>query len=270
MALSAAIGFVGAGNMAEAIARGILRSGQHAAGEMIAADPNPERRRVFAEMGIAVTEASAEAMGAGVVLLAVKPQMMGEALGQVKGAMGGASGPLVVSIAAGITTGFIERELGEGVRVVRVMPNTPMLVGAGMSALCGGRHATTEDLAVAERIFQTGGKTIRVEERLMDAVTAVSGSGPAYVFYLCEAMAGAGEKLGLSKADAALLARQTVVGAARLLAESTDTAAELRRKVTSPGGTTQAAITTLEERGLMGVLAEAIAAAERRGKELSK
>jgi pyrroline-5-carboxylate reductase len=152
------------------------------------------------------------------------------------------------------------------------MPNTPMLVGAGMAGICRGRFATEPDLLQVERIFSSGGgsKTVRVPETQMNAVTALSGSGPAYLFFLTEALAAAGEKLGLSAADAALLARQTVIGSAELLGKSKDGPAELRRKVTSPGGTTQAAIEAFQAGSFGDLVTKALQAAERRAGELSK
>jgi pyrroline-5-carboxylate reductase len=176
---------------------------------------------------------------------------------------------LVVSIAAGVTTGRIERELGGKVRVVRVMPNTPSLVGAGAAALAKGTHATDDDLAAAESIFGAVGISARVEEKLLDTVTAVSGSGPAYVFYVTEAMIKAGVAAGLDESLAKKLAVQTVYGAGKLLMESGEEPASLRRKVTSPGGTTEAALKVMSERKLEEIFAEAIKAAEKRSRELS-
>lgn len=284
MAKQMALSFIGAGNMAEAIARGVLKSGVLAPNDIIAADPSEQRRQIFTrELGIRTVADSAEAAGVGrVVLLAIKPQMIQEALEQIAPVI--STDTLIISIVAAITAGFIEKTLtaaseirgaraiaaGTGPRVIRVMPNTPMLVGSGMSALARGTYATDMDLQQAERIFAAGGKTVRVNENQMNAITALSGSGPAYLFYLTEAMAAAGEKLGLSATDAAILARQTVIGSAELLAKSNDSPAELRRKVTSPGGTTQAAITAFEAGGFMDLVAKALAAAERRGGELSK
>jgi pyrroline-5-carboxylate reductase len=155
-------------------------------------------------------------------------------------------------------------------RVIRVMPNTPMLVGKGASALCRGTWADERDLLAAERIFAAGGKTVRVTEDLIDAVTGVSGSGPAYVFYLTECLAAAGVSAGLSQAQAGELARQTVIGAAALLEQSADTAAELRRKVTTPKGTTQAAIEAFDAAGFGEVIRRGVDAAARRSKELGK
>ena len=150
------------------------------------------------------------------------------------------------------------------------MPNTPMLVGRGMAAVCGGKHATSADVAKAMRLLGCSGQVIRVTEDLMDAVTAVSGSGPAYFFYLTELLAAAGAEVGLSADDARLLARVTFEGAARLLAESGEEAQDLRRKVTSPGGTTEAAIRKFDELGLGRIVAAAVAAARDRGRELGK
>jgi pyrroline-5-carboxylate reductase len=177
---------------------------------------------------------------------------------------------LVISIAAGISSNFIEKHLGAAARwrVIRVMPNTPMLVGQGMAALCKGTHATSEDGAAARRIFECAAQVIEVPESLMDAVTAVSGSGPAYLFYLVEQMIRAGTDLGLSEPDARLLASQTVAGAAAMLLASDDAPAELRRKVTSPGGTTQAAITHLDDKAVGQSIVEAVKAAAARSKEL--
>lgn len=268
------LGFIGAGNMAEAIARGVIRAGLYESHQLIAADPSAGRRDLFLhELNIpCVAESRQIVAAAPVLLLAVKPQVIGTALEQIRPAV--APNTLILSIVAAISTGFIEKGLASSSypqpRVVRIMPNTPMLVGAGMSALAKGAYATDEDLLLAERIFSAGGKTVRTVEEQMNAVTALSGSGPAYVFFLTEAMAAAGPALGLSEADAALLARQTVIGAAKLLEASPDAPADLRRKVTSPGGTTQAAIEALQASDFFGVMAGALAAAQRRGQELSK
>jgi pyrroline-5-carboxylate reductase len=179
---------------------------------------------------------------------------------------------LVVSIAAGIGTGFIEKHLGAGKkwRVVRSMPNTPMLVGEGMVAIAPGANATPDDLAAARKLFEAAADVIEVNESKMDTVTAVSGSGPAYFFLLVEQMIQAATELGLSPEQAAQLAKKTAVGAAKMLVTSSDTPAELRRKVTSPGGTTEAAITHMSKNNWPQIAVDAIKAAERRGKELGQ
>ena len=267
-----ALGFIGAGNMAEAIARGVLRSALYAPSQVIAADPAPERRAVFADLGVnAVADTAQAAANSDILILAVKPQMIDAAVAQIRPAL--APGTLVISIIAGLSAAYLEGALATGgaqLRIIRVMPNTPMLVGAGMTALSRGTHATDADLAAAEAIFVSGGKVVRVDEAQMDAVTALSGSGPAYIFLLTEAMAAAGAKLGLTEQHAATLARQTVVGAAKLLAESKDAPAELRRKVTSPKGTTQAAIESFEGQHFAQVVLAAMSAAATRSKELGK
>lgn len=264
------IGFIGAGNMAEAIARGLLRSAMVQPSDIRASDPNAERQRLFNdELGIACAgDCAVTAAASDIVVLAVKPYVMGEALAEIKPhAKGGA---LFISIAAGISCKFIEAALGGTARVIRVMPNTPMLAGRGMSALARGTHATDQDMSDAERIFAAAGRTVRVEETMMDAVTAVSGSGPAYVFYLAEALAAAGAKAGLDAGQASLLARETIIGAAMLLEQSKDAPAELRRKVTTPGGTTQAAIETMQAKGFEQMMIDAIVAAAKRSKEMGK
>ncbi|MCS7049839.1 MAG: pyrroline-5-carboxylate reductase, partial [Verrucomicrobiae bacterium] len=235
------------------------------AARVIACDVRADRLTTLErELGIRV---SADPTSADVVVLAVKPQQMSEALAAWRPKQTGKE--LVISIAAGIPTSRIERELGGRPRVVRVMPNTPALVGAGASALCRGAYATEDDLACAEFIMRAVGIVVRVDESLMDAVTALSGSGPAYVFHLAEALMAAGEAQGLDAATARELTVQTIWGAARLLRESGRNAAELREQVTSPGGTTAAALAVFRERGLMEIYREAVAAATRRGRELA-
>lgn len=265
---TASLSFVGAGNMAEAIARGILKAGLYKPSEMLAADPSPARRQLFESMGIAAVEGSADAARSRIVLLAVKPQSIDAALDQISPAL--PADALVISIVAAISTGYIASRLRGKPQVARVMPNTAMLAGAGTSALCAGEHCSAENLNVAERIFAAAGLTLRVTEDRMNAVTCLSGSGPAYVFYLTEALADAGKQLGLSEDQAQLLARRTIIGAAELLKQSPDSPAELRRKVTSPGGFTEAAIGHLQQHRFAALVADALAAAEVRGKALSR
>jgi pyrroline-5-carboxylate reductase len=176
----------------------------------------------------------------------------------------------VLSIAAGIPLEVIERALGDGVRVVRAMPNTPALVRSGATALAAGTHATEQDMAIAEQIFAAVGVAVRVPEALMDAVTGLSGSGPAYLFAMVEALASAGESAGLPAEAAARLAHHTVVGAAKLLEHSGEPPATLRAKVTSPGGTTQAGLQRLVDRDFAGVVADAVACATERSRELGE
>ncbi len=263
------IAFIGAGNMGEALIRGLLVAKTVRPTQLIATDIRPERLEFFkSTFGIRATADNAAAVGdADIVLLAVKPQQMSTVLGSLKSQI--SSLKLIITIAAGVPTVRIERELGSSPRVVRVMPNTPALVGAGATALCKGAHATDNDLAVAETILGAVGITVRTEERFMDAVTALSGSGPAYVFLVTEAMIKAGVETGLPEDVAKKLAIQTVQGAAKLLVESGEPPESLRKKVTSPGGTTEAALKVMTERRLIDIFVEAIKAAERRGRELS-
>lgn len=266
------LGIIGAGNMAEAIARGVLAKNVLRPERIIAADVSPQRRELFqSQLGICAVEDNASAArDARIILLSVKPQQMPIALGALAAAM--TEQTLVVSIAAGISSAFIEKHLGGGRRwrVVRAMPNTPMLVGEGMVALAAGFTASPEDVAAARRLFESAAEVIEVAEDKMDTVTAVSGSGPAYFFFLVEQMIRAGQELGLTADQARQLAIKTAVGAGKMLAGSSDSPEELRRKVTSPGGTTEAAVTFMTKQNWPAITVDAIKAAERRGKELGQ
>ena len=266
------LGFLGAGNMAEAIAKAAIDSGVLAPSQMIASDPSEARRATFAAMGIAVTIDNKDVIGqSSQVMLAVKPQMMKLVAADL--ASCGSGEQIVQSIMAGITIEKMNSAItaagGKAMRIVRIMPNTPMMIGAGMAGIATGptNRAGDDDLAV--KLFSAGGKAIRVAESFIDAITAVSGSGPAYVFYLAQAMEQAASDLGLGE-HARLLVGQTLLGAAKLLMQSTDSPAELRRKVTSPGGTTVAAIKHMDANQVMLTITDAVKAAERRSKELGK
>ena len=260
------LGFIGAGNMAEAIAAAALDKSVLTPAEIIASDPVAERRQVFAALGVTVAEDNAEVIGQSEqILLAVKPQMMPVAAADLAAHSGAEQ--VIVSIMAGISTAKLIEAVGRPLRIVRVMPNTPLMVGLGMAGIALGAEAEKGDEALAMSIFQAGGEAILVEEHLIDAITAVSGSGPAYLFYLAEAMAEAADELGLAE-HAALLVRQTILGAATLLVRSPETAAELRRKVSSPGGTTAAAIEHMETNKTRAAIVEALQAAHRRALEL--
>jgi pyrroline-5-carboxylate reductase len=200
-----------------------------------------------------------------VCIFAVKPQDMPKLLAILAPAPGD---KLLLTICAGISTGYMEKILSGTPRIIRAMPNTPMLVGAGVAAITRGKWATDDDMTLAKEIFSTAAKVVDVEERAMDAVTALSGSGPAYFFYLVEAMAEAGAKLGLSEEAALFLARETCLGAGKLMSESADPPAELRRKVTSPGGTTFAAITKMDEAKMKDTIDAAVKAAASRSKDM--
>jgi pyrroline-5-carboxylate reductase len=263
------LAIIGAGNMAEAIARGILAAKVYPPARMVAADISAARRELFQDqLGIsAVQENTTAARGSRIILLCVKPQQMESALRDLRQSLSPSA--LLISIAAGISTAKIESWLGEGRwHVIRAMPNTPMLVNAGMVALCRGSVASGADLAVARQLFEAAAEVIEVDESQMDGVTAVSGSGPAYVFFLAEQMIAAGESAGLTAEQSRTLALRTIAGAAKMLVASGDSPQSLRKKVTSPNGTTQAAIEYLESHQVGESIQSAIAAAVRRSREL--
>ncbi|MFW6033201.1 MAG: pyrroline-5-carboxylate reductase [Phycisphaeraceae bacterium] len=262
------LGLIGAGNMAEAIVRAAIGQGVIPAEKIIAADPSPDRRAVFASLGAAVAESNREVVaGSDQLLLAVKPQMFPEVAGELGG---GPEEQVFISIMAGLGTAKIAAAVpGRSPRVVRVMPNTPVLVGQGMAGIALGEHARPGDEELAIKLFSAGGEAVRVGEAQMDAITAVSGSGPAYAFYLAEAMQQAAEELGLGE-HAGLLVSQTLLGAARMLRETGESPAELRRKVTSPGGTTEAACHTLDAKQVRESVVAAVKAAAARSEELGR
>jgi pyrroline-5-carboxylate reductase len=268
--MSIELGILGSGNMAEAIARGVIGSKVLSPDQILAADPSPQRRSLFSEqLGMRTTEDNREvARQARMLLLSVKPQQMKDVLGSIGPVL--RPDALIISIAAGVSTQFIETNLGAGKnwRVIRTMPNTPMLVGEGMVALARGRHASEADAGEARRLFEAAAEVIDLSEDKLDAVTAMSGSGPAYFFYLVEQMIRAGNELGLAPEESRQLAIKTCVGAAKMLADSAEAPEVLRRKVTSPGGTTHAAISHLEQNQVGDRIVEALKAAAKRSREL--
>ncbi len=263
--------FIGGGNMAEALIRGLLAQGRIAARQLRVTDINPDRRAFFEETyGISTSPDNAQAVAeATAVVLAVKPQQLATVLRDLAGHW--TEGQLVVSIAAGVTTARIEAELPATVRVVRVMPNTPALVGRGVHAIAPGTRATADDTERVAAWLGASGQVVHVTEAQMDAVTAVSGSGPAYVFYLMEAMQAAAESLGLEPRMARDLIIGTVDGAAALWQASPDqSAADLRARVTSKGGTTAAAIAVLDNAHVQQHWVQAVQAAHQRAQELAQ
>ncbi len=263
------LGIIGGGNMAEAILRGLLRGNHIPHAAIVISDASLERRtHISSTIGVAAVEANRVPAGCPLVVLAVKPQVMGDVLKEVAPAV--RPDAVVISIAAGITTRFIDAQFGGRGRIIRVMPNTPLLVGRGMAAIAAGPRATPQDMHLAKRVFGDSGLTCEVAEEQMDAVTAVSGSGPAYFFYLVEAMVEAGVADGLDAQTALLLATQTCAGAAAMLAETQTTPEVLRARVTSPNGTTQRAIETMDSAGVKASLIKAIRAAAARSRELGK
>ena len=264
------IGVIGLGNMGGAVINGLLSSGAVKRTGVIGFD-NDAAKRVVAvkKYGILATRSIIEtASHCDIVILAVKPQNIDEVLREVSSY---GKGRLYISIAAGIKTRRIEKALS-GIlrpRVIRVMPNTPALVGEGISALCKGKYATAKDLKAADEIFSSVGETVNLNERYFDLVTAVSGSGPAYFFYFKEALIEAAVRLGMDKATAKRLVSKTALGAARLLIESGHEPGVLRQRVTSKGGTTERAIKVFDRAGMKKIIEKAVTAAARRSKELS-
>lgn len=270
MRLEQKIAFLGAGNMAGALLKGLLHADACAPDEIFATDVRKERlEELKSRHGIKVGSDNGEAARwADVVVLSTKPQVFDRLLSQIDGAVG--PNTLVISIAAGVPLSAMQARLPEGSRVVRVMPNTPALVDAGATAICGGDHATEEDIALTQRIFESVGTTVVIDESLMDAATGLSGSGPAYVFLIIEALADAGVKVGLHRDSAQKLAAQTVLGAAKLLIETGEHPGRLKDMVTSPGGTAIAGLHTLEEGGLRTTLINAVETATKRAQQLGE
>jgi pyrroline-5-carboxylate reductase len=261
------ITFLGGGNMAAAIIRGLLRAGTSP--ERITATVRRAEKKIELEQAFGIrvlTDNLAAARDGEIVVLSVKPQAFDKLLTTIAPAIDARK--LVLSVAAGVPIAALERRLGAGARIVRAMPNTPCLVGLGATALSGGEHATADDLRLAQAIFDSVGITTVVDEALLDAVTGLSGSGPAYIFLIIEALSDAGVKVGLSRHVALRLAAQTVLGSARLLLETGQHPGHLKDQVTSPGGTAIAGLHTLEAGGLRTTLIDAVEAATRRAKEL--
>ncbi|MCD7100024.1 pyrroline-5-carboxylate reductase [Stenotrophomonas sp. MMGLT7] len=264
------VAFIGGGNMARSLISGLIGRGFTGAGIRVA-EPNAGLRQALErEFAVHTFADAAEAVhGSKLWLFAVKPQVLRGVCESLQ-LLAQAQHPLVVSIAAGITSAQLQRWLGGGLPVVRAMPNTPALLGAGVTGLHANEQASAVQREQAERLLGSAGATVWIDdEALMDAVTAVSGSGPAYVFLLAEAMEAAGIAQGLPAHAARTLVAQTLRGAARMLTESDEAPSELRRRVTSPNGTTQAAIETFQAGGFERLVAAAVAAAARRGAELS-
>ena len=262
------VAIIGIGNMGLALLKA-LRGGVLKENEIAVADAMPNRAATYANAFNAVAYSNKDAVDfADIVILAVKPKDMSEVLKDIGSKI--THGKLLISIAAGITTKRIEQELGGEPRVVRVMPNTPAMIGDGAAVLSKGTHASVQDLDMAEELLKPICLTLRVEENQLDAVTALSGSGPAYVFLIAEAMTQAGMAAGLSEEVASKLTIQTIYGAGRMLKESGEAPAVLRKNVTSPGGTTEAALKVMSERNLMEVFTEAVKAAEKRSRALSE
>jgi pyrroline-5-carboxylate reductase len=262
------IGFIGGGNMAEALIKGIRGRGQGAREELIVAEPGEERRRYLEQTyGIKTTSSNKEvASSCNIIILAVKPQNMEAVLDEISPDI--TEEKTVVSIAAGIALGFLSSKL-KTKKLIRVMPNTPALVQKGMTVMSLCECFSDTDMATVREIFMSIGELIVLPEKYMDAVTAVSGSGPAFVAFFIEAMIEAGKKLGLSEDNAFTLAVQTAIGTAKLL-ETGMTPSKLREMVTSPGGTTAAGLNVFKDKGLTDIISAALTAAKNRAEELGR
>jgi pyrroline-5-carboxylate reductase len=261
------LGFLGGGRMAEALINGVLAAKRYLPDDIYVADPDRGRLdHLKTRHGVQVRAANHEVVGlSDVVVLAVKPQVMADALRGIRDVL---TKQLMISVAAGITISRIRDLCGSAARIIRAMPNTPAMVGEGSTALAIGPNVEEDAVDCAGAIFRSVGRVVTIQESLMDAVTGLSGSGPAYVFLMIEAMADGGVKMGLPRDTAALLAAQTVLGAARMVLETGQHPARLKDQVASPGGTTMAGLHRLEQGGLRAVLIDAIETATKRSQEL--
>ena len=260
------IAVLGAGKIGEALLAGLVKAGQPG-DELCFTERYPDRRREVAQrLGVRQTDVSEAAANCDMLVIAVKPQDIEPLLAELAGSI--RPGTLVVSLCAGLATGLFQDRLGAGIPVVRVMPNTPMVIGEAMSAISPGREVTEEQLLAVERMMACVGRVVRVPENQQDAVTALSGSGPAYFFYLVEAMIEAGVLLGVPRELSAELVVQSAIGASHMLRDSGEHPVMLREAVTSPGGTTAVAVRELDRHGTRTALAAAIEAARDRSLEL--
>ncbi len=258
---------IGAGVMGETLLSGLVRAGRRV-DQLMVGEKRAERARELEERyGVAVVSNREAAAKADTVALVVKPQDMGEVLIEIAPHL--RAGQVLISLAAGITTGYIEGHIPAGIAVIRVMPNTPALVDEGMAAISPGTHCDEEHLALAEQMLSVTGRVLRVPEKQQDAVTAISGSGPAYLFFVVESMIEAGVHLGLPRSTSTELVVQTVVGSAKLLRETGEHPTVLRERVTSPGGTTAAAIRQLEDHKVRAAFITAMEAARDRSVALA-
>ena len=264
---SRTVAILGVGVMGSTLLAGLLRSGRNAA-DLVITGRNVERAEGLAKThGVRLMTNVAAAVDADTLVLVVKPQDMDGLLAEISDHV--RPGALVVSLAAGITTGFLEERLPSGTAVVRVMPNTPALVDEGMAAISPGKHCDDGHLNEAEELLRSCGKVLRIPEKHLDAVTAISGSGPAYIFYVVEAMIEAGVLLGMPRATSTDLVVQTLYGAATMLKETGQHPTVLREQVSSPGGTTMAALRQLDDHKVRAAFVTAMEAAAKRSKELA-
>lgn len=262
------IGFLGAGNMGEALIHGLLHGHLCRPEQIICSDVRPERLKAIREQyGVKGTSHNIEVVKqSDIIVLAVKPQIMKQVVEEVAKSLD--LSKLIISIAAGVPLDAIEACARKELKLIRVMPNICVSVREGVSAIAGGKHATREDLMMAKTIFDSVGKTLFIDESLLDAVTGLSGSGPAYIFLIIDALADAGVKVGLSRDDALVMASHTVLGAAKMMIETGEHPGKLKDMVTSPGGTAIAGLHTLEQGGVRTTLINAVEVATERSKVL--
>ncbi len=270
LAAKGPVGFIGTGNMAEALIKGLLRAEVLRAESLWGSEPRQSRLDLIKQRyGIAMSKYNVDVVRhCPIVVLSVKPQILPSVCDEIAPHLKPRA--LVISVAAGVPLSVLEARLPVGTRIVRVMPNTPALVAAGATAISAGRHANAEDLKITEHIFRSVGMTVVLDEEQLDAVTGLSGSGPAYLFLIIEALSDAGVKVGLSRYNALALAAHTVLGSAKLLIETGEHPGQLKDMVTSPGGTAIAGLHTLEAGGLRTTLMNAVEAATRRSRELGE
>jgi len=263
------IGFIGAGKMAGGITKGLIESGLIHSGKIMASDINPDRLSMFSRtLGVKSASSIEIVQTCDVVFLAVKPQQVDAVFKELKATT--LDGKIILSIMAGVPTHCIEEELKADVHVIRVMPNIAATVQAAASAFCRGRWATVDDAALARALLETFGTADEVEEKLLDAITGLSGSGPAYVFAFIESLADGGVRMGLPRDTALAFAAQTVKGAAKMLLETGEHPAVLRDRVTSPAGTTSYGLAEMEKHGFKNAVIQAVVSATERSKELGQ
>lgn len=269
MPLTQRVGFLGAGQMAEALARGFINKGVVQASQICCTDPVPVRKDLFVSFGATSYDTSVEVVqNADIIFIAVKPQYVGSVLAEVRPSL--QDHHIIVSIAAGVTVERMLDAAGSGSKCIRVMPNTPCLVGETAAAMCLGGKASSADAEVVTQLFEAVGRIFIVEEKLLSAVTGLSGSGPAYVFLAIEALADGGVRAGLPRDIAQQLAAQTVLGSAKMVLETGKHPGALKDMVTSPGGTTIAGVHELEKGGVRASFMNAVMAATHRASDLAK
>jgi pyrroline-5-carboxylate reductase len=264
------IGIIGTGNMGEALISGLVYSRSSVPENIICSDIRKDKLKlVKEEYGVATTKNNLDVVKASeIVIYAIKPQIIASILRETADCLD--MSKIIISIAAGVPLAAIESCLNKDLRLIRVMPNIATFVKEGAAAIAPGKHALKNDLKVSQAIFNSVGRSVIIEESLMDAITGLSGSGPAYIFLIVDALADAGVKVGLSREDALFLSSQTVLGAAKLLMDTNEHPGRLKDKVTSPGGTAIAGLHTLEEGGLRTTLINAVEAATKRAHELGE